>query len=153
MIDTQLSPSTFIDADSGQDSLQQYVHALLNRQHSLDLLETIEQQISQVWATIHRLLEGAGTAMGATQAVRVARAAQAVQAKNAYRLLEKRREETIAALHQSERRSNAALQAILAATAKRASKNARGIRPSSRTGSSSRTACRTQVKNTHLERN
>ena len=58
----------------------------------------------------------------AAQAVRVARAALAAQARNSYRLLEKRQEECIASLHQAELRANAALHGILIAGAKRPSR-------------------------------
>ncbi len=104
-------------ADRSNKSLEQYVQALLARQKALDLLETIHEQINEVWAMMRRLLDYTGAASRASQAVRVARAAQAAQAQTAYRRLEKRREECIAALHQSERRANTALQAILSASA------------------------------------
>jgi hypothetical protein len=115
MIDIQFSPSGRMVANREHEILQEYVRALLARQQALDLLETIQQQIKQVWAVMRKLLEGTGSAARAAQAVRAARAAQATQAQNSYRSLEKRREECIAALHQAERRANAALQTMLVA--------------------------------------
>lgn len=114
MIDTQLSETQCVGAETEPEALQNYVQALLARQHSLDLLESIHQQTNEVWATIRRLLEttGSGSAR-VTPAMRASRAAEAVQAKNSYRSLEQRREECIAALHQAERRANAALQTLL----------------------------------------
>lgn len=97
--------------DQKQEVLQNYVHALLARQQALDLLETLRQQINDVWGVMRRLLEIPGQA---GQAVRAARAAQAAQAQSTYRALEKRREECMATLYQAERRANAALQVILA---------------------------------------
>jgi hypothetical protein len=131
MIDVPFSQSNYLGTDQEPAALQQYVHALLARQHALDLLDTIHQQINQVWATIRKLLESTGAAVRATQAVRVARAAQAVQAKNSYRSLERRREECIAALHQAERRANAALQAMLAARSTSPSRKTTDFHPSS----------------------
>src|SRR5271170_3620425 len=117
MIDVPFNQSDCTVADREQQALQQYVHALLDRQQALDLLETIHQQTKQVWSAIRKLLDGTGAAIRAAKAVRVARAAQAAQVQNSYRSLEKRREECIAALHQAERRANAALHAMLAARA------------------------------------
>jgi len=113
MIDVQFH-SNYAGTDNEPEALQQYVHALLARQHALDLLETIHQQVNHVWATIRKLLESTGAAVRPNQTIRVARAAQAVQAKNSYRSLEQRREECIVTLHQAERRANAALQSMLA---------------------------------------
>jgi hypothetical protein len=138
MIDIPFSRTDCVAADQEPAALQEYVHALLARQHSLDLLETIHQQINQVWGTLRKLLESSGAASRASQAVRVARAAQAVQANNTYRALEKRREECIAALHQAERRSNAALQTILAIRPQPRFRNNTDFRPSSRAGSNNR---------------
>ena len=133
MIDLQFSQSNCVETGQEPEAIQQYVHALLSRQHSLDLLETINQQINQVWVNIRRLLEGTSAAARLTQAVRVARAAQAEQAKNAYRALARRREECIAALHQAERRANAALQLLLASRPKRPSRKSPKLRRVSRT--------------------
>jgi hypothetical protein len=113
MINIQFNQSDYTVAGQGNESLQQYVHALLARQKALDLLETIQQQINQVWSVMRKLLNGPGAAVRAAKAVRAARAAQAAQAKSSYCLLEKRREECIAALQQAECRANAALQTML----------------------------------------
>jgi hypothetical protein len=129
MIDVPFSHPNYLNTDQEPEAVQQYVRALLSRQHALDLLETIHQQINQVWGNIRKLLEGSAAAR-LTQAVRVARAAQVVQAKSAYRSLEKRREECIAALHQAERRANAALQALLVTPPERPAPKTHGFRPS-----------------------
>jgi len=113
MINVSFKQSDNTIAARENESLQEYVHALLARQQALDLLETIHQQVNQVWTAIRKLLDGAGTAVRAAKAVRAARAAQAAQAQSSYRSLEKRREECIAALHEAERRANAALQNML----------------------------------------
>ena len=150
MIDIPFSQSNYVTAGQEPAALQQYVHALLTRQHSLDLLETIHQQINQVWATILKLLEGTGAAHRASQAVRAARAARAVQAKNAYRSLEKRREECIAILHQAELRKNAAWQTILAAGPQARPGKTSGLQSTARAASDNRLIsrpARQKVKN------
>jgi hypothetical protein len=120
MIDIQFSQPSCASAGGENAGLQQYVRALLARQQALDLLESIHQQINQVWASMRRLLDGRGAAARA-QAVRAARAAQAAKAQSSYRTLEKRREECIAALHQAELTANVALQKILVASSQPAS--------------------------------
>jgi hypothetical protein len=122
MIDTHYSEADYSIANPEQTVLQEYVRALLARQQALDLLETIHQQIKQIWTVMRRLLDGAGAAGRAAQAVRVARAALATQAQKSYSSLEKRRQECIDALHQAERRANIALQSLLAAGAKASSR-------------------------------
>jgi hypothetical protein len=142
MIDTPFSQADCGTANPEQEALQEYVRALLARQQALDLLETIHQQIKQIWTVMRKLLDGAGAAGRAAQAVRIARAALAVQAQKSYHLLEKRREECIAALHQAERRANAALHAMLAARSKPPSRKTRNVPPSSRARHSGRMVCR-----------
>jgi len=142
MIDTHYSQADDAVANPEQEALQEYVRALLARQQALDLLETIHQQIKQIWTVMRKLLDGAGAAGRAAQAVRIARAALATQAQNSYRLLEKRREECIAALHQTECRANAALHAMLAARSKTPSQKTRNFPPSSRARHNGRPACR-----------
>jgi hypothetical protein len=114
MIDTSYDQTNYADANPHQKALQEYVRALLARQQALDLLETIHHQINQVWSVMRKLLDGAGAAGRAAQAVRIARAALANQAQKTYHSLENRRCECVAALHQAERRANAALHAMLA---------------------------------------
>jgi hypothetical protein len=142
MIDTHYNQADYAVADPEQEALQEYVRALLARQQALDLLETIHQQINQVWTVMRKLLDGAGAAGRAAQAVRIARAALATQAQNSYRLLEMRREECIAALHQAERRANAALHAMLTAGSKPPSRKTRNFTPSSRPRHNGGPACR-----------
>lgn len=64
---------------------------------------------------MRRLLEGLGFPQKANKAARLARAAQASLAREAYRALAKRGEECIAALHDAERRAHAAWQSMLSA--------------------------------------
>jgi hypothetical protein len=142
MIDTHYSQADYTVATPEQETLQEYVRALLARQQALDLLDTIHQQIKQIWTVMRGLLDGAGAAGRAAQAVRIARAALATQAQNSYGLLEKRREECIGALHQAERRANAALHAMLAARSKSSSPNSRNFPPSSRARHNGRLARR-----------
>jgi hypothetical protein len=124
MIDVSYHDCNSAVASRNNESLEEYVRALLTRQKALDLLEVIHEQINDVWAVMRRLLDYTSAAARASQAVRVARAAQATQAQNAYRSLEKRREECIAALQQAERRASAALQSVLVAPpAPRAAQN------------------------------
>lgn len=115
MIDTQYRIGE-IGTKRDEESLQQYVRALLSRQQALDLLESIQHQINEVWAVMRRLLDYTGPAATATKAIRVARAAQAAKAQDSYRCLEKRREECIAALQHAERVASAALQAVVASS-------------------------------------
>ena len=139
MIELPFSPSNCVAADGEPEALQQYVRALLARQHALDVLETIHQQINQVWGTIRRLLEGTGAR--AQRANRLALSAQAIEAKNSYRSLERRREVGIAALHQAERRANAALQSLIALGAT-ASRKTSEFAASSRARTANRMVCR-----------
>ena len=88
----------------GNDALHRYVRALLARQQALDLLESIHQQINQIWSTMRRFLE---------RPARAAQSPKAAEVKNTYRTLEKRREECIAALQDAECRANAAWQSLL----------------------------------------
>lgn len=142
MIDTHYSQADYVSANPEQEALQDYVRALLARQQAIDLLDTIHQQIKQIWTVMRKLLDGAGAAGRAAQAVRIARAALATQAQTSYHLLEKRREECIAALHQAERRANAALHALLAARSKLSSRKTRNFPPSSRARHHGRLVCR-----------
>ncbi len=142
MIDTHYSQTDYAIANPEQEALQKYVRALLARQQALDLLETIHQQIKQIWTVMRKLLDGAGAAGRAAQAVRIARAALATQAQNSYHLLEKRREECVAALHQAERRANTALHAMLASRSKPPSPKTRNFPPSSRARPNGHLACR-----------
>jgi hypothetical protein len=142
MIDIHYSQADYAVADPEQEALQEYVRALLARQQALDLLETIHQQIKQIWTVMRKLLDGAGAAGRAAQAVRIARAALATQAQNSYHLLEKRREECVVALHQAERRANAALHAMLSAGSKPPSRKTRNSPPSSRAQHNGRPVCR-----------
>lgn len=96
----------------GNEALQQYIQALLARQHALDLLESTHQQIKDTWTTLRGLLEGLGFPQKANKVVRHARAAQACAARDAYRALEKRRDECVAALHDAERRARDAWKAM-----------------------------------------
>jgi hypothetical protein len=148
MIDIPFTQSGCGVASRENEILQQYVHALLARQQALDLLETIQQQINQVWSGIRRLLDSTGASIRAAKAVRVARAAQAAQAQNSYRSLEKRREECIAALHQAERRANAALQTMLAAQPQPAPQKSTAFSFSPRSRSNDRTVCRSARRKT-----
>jgi hypothetical protein len=142
MIDTHYNQTDYTVANPQQEALQEYVRALLARQQALDLLETIHQQINQVWTVMRKLLDGAGAAGRAAQAVRIARAALATQAQKSYHMLEDRREECIAALHQAERRANAALKSMLAARQKGASGKLRNTSPSSEKKQNGHTVCR-----------
>jgi hypothetical protein len=143
MTDTALSQMDCFPATGDKQILQEYIHALLARQQALDLLDMIQQQISHVWSSVRRLLGGAGSAVRATQSIRVARVAQAAQAQYSYRSLEKRREECIASLQQAELRANAALQQLMIATIAQA-----GKKTSSRTAESL-PASRRKVKTVH----
>lgn len=140
MIDLQLRQTGYVAAEGEPEALQQYVRALLARQHALDLLDTIHEQINNVWGTIRRLLEGSSAARAA-KAERKARAAQAIEAKNSYRSLERRREVCIAALHQAERRANVALQSLIAMGANARLKTSEFV-ASSPARTSSRLDCR-----------
>jgi L-serine deaminase len=141
MIDTQLSQVDYAVETPHQQALQEYVRALLARQQALDLLETVHQQINQVWGVMRKLLDGAGAAGRAAQAVRVARAALAAQAQKSYHSLEKRREDCIAALNHAERRANAALHAMLAERQNQPSQKISRFSPSSATPSNRRAFC------------
>jgi hypothetical protein len=125
MIDTHYSQTDYTVANPEQQPLQEYVRALLARQQALDLLETTHQQIKQIWTVMRKLLDGAGAAS------RAARAALATQTQSSYCSLEKRREACIAALHQAERRANAAWHAMLAARSNSPSRKTRNFPPSS----------------------
>ena len=143
MIDTHYHPADdAVAADLGQEAVQEYVRALLARQQALDLLETIHQQIRQIWIVMRKLLDGAGPAGRAAEAVRAARAALAAQAQSSYHLLEKQREECIATLRRAERRADAALQAMLKTRSNGASRKTRTLTPSSRVRQNGRTTCR-----------
>jgi hypothetical protein len=117
MIDISLSETRYAGINGQPDVLQQYLRAMLARQQALDLLDSIHHQINEVWAMLRRLLEGSASAARAAKAVRVARAAQAAKAQDSYRTLEKRRADCIAALHQAERRAQAAMQSMLSTDA------------------------------------
>ncbi|MGD0812415.1 MAG: hypothetical protein ABSA83_02325 [Verrucomicrobiota bacterium] len=142
MIDTHYSQSDYTVAEPEQEALQEYVRALLARQQNLDLLDMLHQQIQQIWTVMRKLLDGTGAAGRAAQAVRVARAALSAQAQKSYHSLEKRREECIAALHQAERRANAALHAMLAVRATAPPGKTREPAASCRAQRSRRPTCR-----------
>lgn len=125
MIDTPLSQAGFGVADRKQETLQEYVCALLARQQALDALETIHQQINHAWAAMRKLVGDAVLAGASVRTFPRTRAMLAAQARNSYRLLEKRREECISILHQAECRANAALHGILTARAEAVSRSTR----------------------------
>jgi hypothetical protein len=150
MFKTPVSQNDCAITDPEHETLQQYVHALLARQKALDLLDTIQQRINQVWAVMRRLLDHSGAPGGATKAVRAARASQAVQAQNSYRSLDKRREECIADLHQAERRANAALQNMVAARPQPASSKNTGFPLHSRARSNDSQVCRPSRRRSSL---
>jgi flagellar export protein FliJ len=89
------------------EALERYARALLARQQAVDALENIHQRITEDFARMRSLLAG-GCA-----------AAQAAQAQNYHRSLEKTRDDGVAALGQAERRVQAACQAMLAARQQR----------------------------------
>jgi flagellar export protein FliJ len=89
------------------EALEFYARALLSRQHALASLEAIHHRIAEDFARMRQLLAGGCTA------------AQAAQAQNYHRSLEKMREEAVGALEQAERRVNAASQAMLIARQQR----------------------------------
>lgn len=115
MIDYSSQDTETRVADTEKTSLQEYVHALLARQKALDLLDSVQYQINEVWSVMRRLLDYTGAAARATQAVRAARAAQASLAQKSYRALEKRRETCLARLRDAENRADAALKSLVAA--------------------------------------
>lgn len=117
MIDTSYRECETGSASRNGEILHEYVQALLARQQAMDLLESIQLQIKDVWAVIRQLLDYTGGAARASKAVRVARAAKAAQAQSSYRYLEKRRQECIADLQAAELRSSAALRAMTSAPA------------------------------------
>ena len=90
------------------EALELYARALLARQHALDALEDIHQRIGQNdFARTRQLLTSGCTA------------AQAAQAQNYHRTLEKLRDDGVVALGQAERRVNTASKAMLAARQQR----------------------------------
>jgi hypothetical protein len=113
MIDTPLTQADYTPMDPRREVLQEYVHALLARQRALDLLDTIHRQTAQIVNVMKNLLEGASPAGRAAKAMRIARAALTAQAQKSYHLLERRRDECIAAKRLAERRANTALQSLL----------------------------------------
>lgn len=88
-------------------ALEQYARALVARQQAFDALDTIEEQITRDNTQWQELL-----AAGCN-------AAQAAQAQQYHRSLEKRLEESILALNAAERRVNAASNTMLAARQQR----------------------------------
>jgi flagellar export protein FliJ len=90
-----------------QEALETYARALLARQQMLDLLEDMDYASGAILRRCEQLMAGRCTA------------AQAAQARNFHSLLEKKREDCLAALGQAERRVNAASQAMLAARQQR----------------------------------
>jgi len=89
------------------ETLEQYAHALGARQQVLDLLESIDEKISQSRVAIRTLLSnGCG-------------ASEAAHAYAAHGALEKRRDECVTALGHAERRVNAASQAMMLARQQR----------------------------------
>jgi len=90
-----------------QEALENYSRALLSRQQVLELLENMDQCIGRDFAQMRELL-GAGCT-----------AAHASQAQSFHALLEKKRDECLAALGQAERQVNAACHAMLAARQQR----------------------------------
>jgi len=89
------------------EAMEQYARALLARRLALDLLEAIHQRIAEDFAQRRLLMAGGCTA------------AQAAQAQNYHRSLEKKRDEAAAALSQAERSVHAASQLMLAARQQR----------------------------------
>jgi flagellar export protein FliJ len=89
------------------EALEHYARALLVRQQALALLENLHQRIAEDFAQRRQLLAGGCTA------------AQAAQAQNYHRTLEKLRDEGVAALGQAERGVNVTSQAMLAARQQR----------------------------------
>jgi len=89
------------------EALEEFARALLARQQVLDMLEAIDQRIGRDFAQMRRLLSEKCTA------------AQAAQAQNYHRSLEKQREEGLTVLGQAERRVNAASKSMLAARQQR----------------------------------
>jgi DNA repair exonuclease SbcCD ATPase subunit len=142
MIDTPLSQSGFKVADRKQETLQEYVCALLARQQALDSLETIHQQIHHVSAAMLKLLDDAPPSNQSTKRLRAERAAMAAEAQNSYQQLENRRDECIALLHQAECRANAALHGILVARAQAETRNTRNFSLSSAPQQAARRVCR-----------
>jgi flagellar export protein FliJ len=90
-----------------QEALEEYARALLARQQALEGLAALDQRIGQDFAQMRELLAKSCTA------------AQAAQAQNYHRSLEKKREESMGALGQAERRVNTASKAMLAARQQR----------------------------------
>jgi flagellar export protein FliJ len=90
-----------------QEALENYARALLTRQQILNLLAEIDQRISRDFTQMRQLLAGRCTA------------AQAAQAQSFHASLQKKRDECVSALGQSERRVNAASHAMLAARRQR----------------------------------
>jgi flagellar export protein FliJ len=82
--------------------LENYARTLLARRLALDSLEAIHQLIGRDFERMRQLVAG-GCA-----------AAQAAQAQNYHRSLQKKRDDCQAALEQAERRVNAACQVMLA---------------------------------------
>jgi hypothetical protein len=147
MIDIELSPANYLTDEPQQVALQSYVRALLARQHALDDLETVQQQINQVWATIRQLVEAKNDGR-ATSAASLSRAAEAIRARHIYNTLERRRELGIAALHQAERRANSALQSMLASRVQRQARANADFRTHSRARSTNRLITKNKRKST-----
>jgi flagellar export protein FliJ len=89
------------------EALEQYAQALGARQQVLDLLESIDEKISQSRTAIRALLADGCDASEATHAYA------------AHGVLEKRRDECVTALGHAERRVNAASQVMLLARQQR----------------------------------
>jgi flagellar export protein FliJ len=89
------------------EALEFYARALRARQNALDALDAVHHLIVNDFARMRQLLAG-GCA-----------AAQAAQAQNYHRSLERMREDAATALEQAERRVNAASQAMLTARQQR----------------------------------
>jgi flagellar export protein FliJ len=89
------------------EALEDYIRALVGRQQAWQAVETIDQLIGSDFAQMRQMLAGGCTA------------AQAAQAQNYHRSLEKKRDDGVTALGQAERRVNAASQAMLAARQQR----------------------------------
>jgi flagellar export protein FliJ len=90
-----------------QQAMEQYVRALLARQQALDQLEIIRERVRRNQQELSRLLSA-----GCTAAV-------AAQVQLFERSLEKQQADRVASLAMTERRVNAAFQAMLVARQKR----------------------------------
>ena len=89
------------------ETLEFYARALLSREHAQASLEAIQRRIEEDFARMRQLLAGGCPA------------AQAAQAQNFHRSLQKMREEAATALEKAQSRVKAASQAMLTARQQR----------------------------------